>query len=87
MRIDQLLKKLMLIKSRSIAKKACDLGLVKINEKVCKAHSNVFENDIVEYNLYNIKTRVKILKIPKGNVSKKNAHKYYEIISRQSLNQ
>ncbi len=87
MRIDQLLKKLMLIKSRTIAKKACDLGLVKINDKKCKASSNVCENDIVEFELYNIKTVVKIIKIPKGNVSKKDAGKYYEIISRNYSDQ
>ena len=85
MRVDQLLKKLLLIKSRSIAKKACDYGLVKINGKVCKASSNVNENDTIEFELYSIKTLVKITKIPKGNVSKKNATDYYEIIYRKKI--
>ena len=86
MRIDQLLKKLLLIKSRTLAKKACDFGFVKINGKKCKASSKVLENDIIEFELYNIRTTVKILKIPKGNVSKKNLFEYYTIISRESLN-
>ncbi len=85
MRIDQLMKKLMLVKSRSVAKKACELGLVKINDKICKASAEVRDNDIIEYEIYGYKSKVRILEIPKGNVSKKNAAKYYEFISKYKM--
>jgi len=82
MRIDQLLNKLCLIKTRSIAKKACDKKLVNINNKIAKSSSKVFEDDVVEYQIYGYLTKIRILEIPKGNVSKINAAKFYEIIER-----
>ena len=85
MRIDQLLKKLCLVKTRSIAKKACDKNLVKINDKIAKASSNVNDGDIIKYQLYGYFNKIKILEIPKGNVSKENAPKFYEILEREKL--
>ncbi|HPV14900.1 MAG TPA: S4 domain-containing protein, partial [Candidatus Cloacimonadota bacterium] len=41
MRIDLLLNKLCLTKTRSIAKTACDKGLVKLNGKPAKASAIV----------------------------------------------
>jgi len=84
-RIDQLLNKLCLIKTRSIAKKACDKKLVKINDKIAKSSSKVFQDDVVEYQIYGYLTKIKILEIPKGNVSKVNAARFYEIIERNEL--
>ena len=52
MRVDKLLNKLCLVKTRSIAKKACDKKLVKINDKVTKASANVADGDVIEYSLY-----------------------------------
>ena len=49
MRVDQLLNKLCLVKTRSIAKRACDSNLVKINGKNAKSSSKVSENDVLEY--------------------------------------
>ncbi len=85
MRIDQLLNKLCLIKTRSIAKKACDKKLVKINDKIAKSSSKVFQDDVVEYQIYGYLTKIRILEIPKGNVSKINATKFYEIMERNEL--
>jgi len=85
MRIDQLLKKLCLIKTRSIAKKACDKNLVLINGKIVKASASVSADDIVEYSLYGYKNKVKILEVPQGNVSKNNAAEFYEILWREKL--
>ncbi|MDD3050191.1 MAG: S4 domain-containing protein [Candidatus Cloacimonetes bacterium] len=85
MRIDQLLDKLCLVKSRNVAKKACELNLVKINDKTAKASSMLHDNDIVEYQIYGYKTKIKIKNIPTGNVSKKTASEYYEIIERSKI--
>ena len=51
MRVDQLLNKLCLIKTRSIAKKAADKNLIKINCKIANASSNVLAGDLIEYEL------------------------------------
>ena len=85
MRIDQLLNKLCLVKTRSIAKKASDKDLIKINGKTAKASSSIAAEDIVEYELYGYYNKLKILEVPKGNVSKTNAPKFYEFIERKKL--
>lgn len=86
MRADQIINKLCLTKTRSIAKKAFDKNLVSINSKVAKASSLVNENDIIEISIYGYKTKIKLLKIPTGNVSKKDAITYYELIERTQIN-
>ncbi|HHE38385.1 MAG TPA: RNA-binding protein [Candidatus Cloacimonetes bacterium] len=85
MRIDQLLNKLCLVKSRSIAKKACDKNLVKINDKIAKSSSNVNAGDVIEYQLYGFQNKFRLLEIPQGNVSKNNAVGFYEMLERGKL--
>ncbi len=85
MRIDQLLNKLCLVKTRSIAKKACDKNLVKINDKIAKASANVNDGDIIEYQLYGYFNKLRITTVPQGNVSKNNASEFYEILEREKL--
>lgn len=83
MRVDQILNKLCLVKTRSIAKKACDNNLVKINGTIAKSSSNIKEDDILEYTVYGNYTKVRIKDIPTGNVSKTNASEYYELLDRK----
>jgi len=85
MRIDQLLNKLCLVKTRSIAKKACDNKLVFINDSEAKASQSVKQGDLLEYQIYGFKTVINIIKIPTGNVSKKNSTDYYEVVSREKM--
>jgi ribosomal 50S subunit-recycling heat shock protein len=85
MRVDQLLKKLCLIKTRNIAKTACDKNLVKINNKTAKASTIVKENDVIEFEIYGFKNIVKIKTIPIGNVSKTKAPAFYSLIERIKL--
>ncbi len=85
MRIDQILNKLCLIKTRSIANQACHKGLIEINGNVAKASSTVNENDKVIIKLNGYKTTLVITQIPKGNVSKKSALDYYDLIDREAI--
>jgi len=85
MRIDQILNKLCLIKTRSIANQACNKGLIEINNQVAKASSTVKENDTVSIKLNGYHTVIKITQLPTGNVSKKNALEYYELMDRNPL--
>jgi ribosomal 50S subunit-recycling heat shock protein len=82
MRIDLILSKLCLIKTRSIAKTATEKDLVCLNGHKVKASATVKSGDIVSFSLSGYKTIVKILSLPTGNVSKKNAPEYYEILER-----
>lgn len=79
------MNKLCLVKTRTIAKKACDKNLVKINDKVAKSSGKVNAGDVLEYELYGYKNRLKITEVPKGNVSKSQAPEYYEMLEREKL--
>ncbi len=85
MRIDLLINKLCLVKSRNVAKNACDRRLVLINGEAVKASASVKEGDLIQFSIYGYQTTIKLLKIPKGNVAKKNAADYYDIISLKKL--
>ncbi len=82
MRIDQLLNTLCLMKTRSMAKNACDKGLVKINGKIAKASSTVSDGDEIEYSVFGWHSKLTIDKIPVGNVSKKTAPEFYTMVER-----
>lgn len=83
MRIDQLLNKLCLFKTRSMAKKACDLGLVALNGKVSKASAEVHPQDEIRYTVYNWQYTVRINAIPQGNVSKASSGEYFELLKKK----
>lgn len=85
MRIDLLLNKLCLTKTRSIAKTACDKGLVKINGKAAKASSLIKEQDLIELKLYGHIHQIRIEKLPHGNVAKKDAANFYTLLLREPI--
>jgi ribosomal 50S subunit-recycling heat shock protein len=85
MRIDQLLNKLCLTKTRSIAKTACDKGLVSLNGKTAKASAEVKDGDLLIFRLYGFEHELRIDKVPGGNVAKKDATEYYTLLSRKEL--
>jgi ribosomal 50S subunit-recycling heat shock protein len=82
MRVDQVLNKLCLIKTRSIAKKACDADLVKINGKIAKSSSKVIEDDVIEYCVFGNYYKIVIREIPKGNVAKTKAPEFYSLLEK-----
>lgn len=85
MRLDVLLNKLCLTKTRSIAKNACDKGLVMVNSKVAKASEQIHAGDLITLSLYGYRHELKILSIPSGNVAKKDAGEYFEMLSREPI--
>lgn len=85
MRIDLLMNKLCLVKTRSIAKKACDNNAIRVNGKLAKASLEIKTNDEITYDLFGYKTQLRITQLPEGNVSKKDAPQFYEIISREKV--
>jgi ribosomal 50S subunit-recycling heat shock protein len=85
MRLDLLLNKLCLTKTRSIAKNACDKGLVTVNGKSAKAAETIRESDTIVLKLYGYAHEFRITSIPRGNVAKKDAGNYFEMISREPL--
>jgi len=85
MRIDVVLNKLCIVKTRSIAKNACDKKAIILNNKPAKASNEVNVGDVIQCNMYGYKTTIQLLDIPEGNVAKKDVMKYYEILSREKI--
>ena len=85
MRLDMLLNKLCLTKTRSIAKNACDKNLVSLNGKPGKASAEVKAGDEVILKLYGYAHQMKITAIPTGNVAKTTATDYYELTGKTEL--
>jgi ribosomal 50S subunit-recycling heat shock protein len=85
MRLDLLLNKLCLTKTRSIAKNACDKNLVLIGGKPAKASTLVKAGDIIVFRLYGAEHEIRITKIPGGNVAKKDSTEYYEMLRREEI--
>ncbi|UCE17829.1 MAG: RNA-binding S4 domain-containing protein [Gemmatimonadota bacterium] len=80
MRVDQFLKTSCLVKHRTEAKKACDLGVVTVNGRPVKASKDVRPGDIISVNSDSRFLEMEILDIPPKQVSKKEAKKLYRII-------
>ena len=85
MRIDLILNKLCLTKTRSIAKNACDKNLVWLNGKHAKASQLVKDGDKIRLDLYGFRHEIEILRIPSGNVAKKDTTQYYKLQSKISI--
>lgn len=80
MRLDKFLKNSRLVKRRTVAKEACEKGLVKINDKIAKPSDNVNVDDILTLKLGEREVSVKVKDISDVN-SKKDAETLYERIN------
>ncbi len=70
MRLDKFLKVTRVIKRRSVAKDACDAGVIRVNGLKAKASKKLKEGDIVEIETPVYYLKFEVLKIPHGNVRK-----------------
>ncbi len=85
MRLDQFLKASRLIKQRSVAKWACDAGRVTLMGRKAKAATVVEPGDELALDLRDRFLVVRVLEIPKGNVSKERARTLYELIEERDV--
>jgi len=79
MRIDKYLKVSRIIKRRTVAKEACELGRVSLNGRVCKAGAEVQEGDVLEVRFGGSVFRARVLSL-RENVRKEEASDMYEVI-------
>ena len=77
MRLDKYLKVSRIIKRRTVAKDACDKGIVTINGKVAKSEVKI--GDVLEITFGEKKMKFKISEI-KEHVLKADAKEMYEIV-------
>ena len=79
MRLDKFLKVSRIIKRRTVAKEACERGLVSLNGRESKAGADVAAGDILEVRFGNRTFRARVLSI-KENARKEEAAEMYEVI-------
>lgn len=77
MRVDLLLKKLCLVKSRSLAKRLCETGAVRLNGVAPRSSALVRANDRLTVHLARESFTIEVLEIPGKQLSRSSAPDYY----------
>lgn len=80
MRLDKFLKVSRLIKRRTVANEVSDTGRISVNGSPAKAAKQLKEGDIIKIAYANRTVKVKVLKVPEGNVSVQEAPSLYEVL-------
>lgn len=80
MRLDKYLKVSRIIKRRTVAKEACEKGLVQINDKVAKSSSEVKVGDVLTLTFGEKVVKYRITEI-REHVLKNDAKELYEPIN------
>ncbi len=80
MRVDLALKRLLLVKSRSEGKEACEVGAVYINGKPAKASSELRVGDRVRVDYAHRTLEVELLGDIGKNVSRAQAKTLYRVL-------
>lgn len=79
MRLDKYLKVSRLIKRRTIANEACDVGRIEVNGKVVKASYDVKIGDVIEIRMGEKSVKVEVLQIAE-HVLKNDAALMYKVL-------
>ena len=81
MRLDLLFKNMLIFKRRNVVKTLCQSNLIRVNGRSTKPSKHIREGDIVEIETPHGIRKIKVLKIPKGNICKQNKELFYEEFS------
>jgi ribosomal 50S subunit-recycling heat shock protein len=79
-RVDLALKRLLLVKSRSEAKEACDVGAVQVNGKRAKASAEVQAGDVLRIDYAHRTLEVQVLGDIGRNVSRAQARELLRVV-------
>jgi ribosomal 50S subunit-recycling heat shock protein len=80
-RVDLALKRLLLVKSRTEGKEACDVGAVAVNGKRVKASAEVGPGDSIRIDYAHRSLEIELLADIGKNVSRANAKNLYRVLS------
>lgn len=81
MRLDVFLSRVRLIMPRTSAKRACNNGIVMVNDRLAKPSTDVAVDDILCIRFTNQDLTVKVIRLPGKSVAKKQADTHYAVIS------
>jgi ribosomal 50S subunit-recycling heat shock protein len=80
-RVDLALKRLLLVKSRTEGKEACDVGAVAVNGKRVKASAEVELGDRIRLDYAHRSLEIELLENIGKNVSRADAKTLYRVLS------
>ena len=80
MRLDLYLKRCRILRRRSEAKQACDNGIVTVDARPGKPGREVRAGQQISIGFLDRDLEIRVVEIPRGNISKKDAPRYYEVI-------
>ncbi|HXD24249.1 MAG TPA: S4 domain-containing protein [Gemmatimonadaceae bacterium] len=80
MRVDLALKRLLLVRSRTEGKEACDVGAVFINGRRARASAEVRPGDVVRVDYAHRTLEVELTGEITGNVSRERARTLYRVV-------
>jgi ribosomal 50S subunit-recycling heat shock protein len=69
-----------ILKSRTMAKEACDRGKVSLNAEPAKGSREVAPGDRIRLDLGIRELELEVVAVPAGRVSRKEAHAYYRVL-------
>ena len=81
MRVDLALKRLLLVKSRTEGKEACDVGAVAVNGKRVKASAEVGPGDRITLDYAHRSLEIELVADIGKNVSRASAKTLYRVLS------
>ncbi len=81
MRLDLWLKRVCLVKSRSLAKRGCQTRDILLGGEPVKESHSLRPGEVLSLSFPSKLMEIEVLAIPEGNVAKKDAHEYYEVLS------
>jgi ribosomal 50S subunit-recycling heat shock protein len=82
-RLDVFLHRVCVLKSRSLAKEACDRGKVALNGGAAKGSRTVTAGDRIRLDLGVRILDLEVTAVPEGTVSKKEAGHYYRVLAEE----
>jgi ribosomal 50S subunit-recycling heat shock protein len=85
MRLDLFLKKTALVRQRGLAKDLCAAGAVSVDGRPAKPSHVVHEGERIVVDLRARSLEVRVLAIPRGNVARRDAVRYIEVLRDQRI--
>ena len=79
MRLDKFLKNSRIIKRRTVAKEACEQGIVEVNGRIAKPGAELEEGDIIKITFGTSELEVKVDKLLE-TVKKEDAESMYSVL-------
>lgn len=83
MRLDLFLKRVGLVKQRTLAKQLCDMGRVELNGRRAKPGKEIKLGDVIRLNLRSELLEFRILEIPQRNFKRTEGAQFYDLLRRE----